>query len=364
MTDLLVLIQGIKSGQKITFFQGAGISTSAGIPDFRSAKTGLYANLEKFNLPYPEAVFDIDYFKKTPKPFYILAEELYPGKFDPTPFHFMLKVFQNHGLIKRVYTQNIDTLERIVGIDSELIVEAHGSFATNHCIKCGNEMSTLEIKKFMASNKIPQCKCKGLVKPDITFFGEGLPPRFFDKWEQDCHEVEIAIVAGTSLVVYPFASLPSEVEEGTLRVLINQEIVGDFNKQKDIVIIDDCDKTAEKIINLLGWKEELDAEKEKYVKEKHEKESYEKEKHEKEKHEKEKTSENKESVNVIDELTKGLEKIDIKKEDVDSKEKEITTESTEASLTEASSEKSPERSENDVDSPKSPLKDLKKGDKL
>jgi NAD-dependent SIR2 family protein deacetylase len=49
---------------------GAGISVSAGIPDFRSPGSGLYSQLEKYNLPEPEAVFDIKFFKKNPEPFF------------------------------------------------------------------------------------------------------------------------------------------------------------------------------------------------------------------------------------------------------------------------------------------------------
>jgi len=67
--------------RKVICLVGAGISTSAGIPDFRSPSTGLYANLEKYNLPYPEAIFEIGYFKKHPEPFFALAKELYPGQF-------------------------------------------------------------------------------------------------------------------------------------------------------------------------------------------------------------------------------------------------------------------------------------------
>ena len=60
------LIEGFKSNQfkNIVVMTGAGISVSAGIPDFRSPQTGLYANLQKYNLPTPEAIFDIKYFRK------------------------------------------------------------------------------------------------------------------------------------------------------------------------------------------------------------------------------------------------------------------------------------------------------------
>jgi hypothetical protein len=67
---------------KILVMTGAGISTAAGIPDFRSPGTGLYDNLQKYNLPDPQAVFQIDYLKENPKPFFLLAKELYPGNFN------------------------------------------------------------------------------------------------------------------------------------------------------------------------------------------------------------------------------------------------------------------------------------------
>uniref|UniRef100_A0A8C5EUQ1 NAD-dependent protein deacetylase sirtuin-3-like n=1 Tax=Gouania willdenowi TaxID=441366 RepID=A0A8C5EUQ1_GOUWI len=65
--------------KKVLVVAGAGISTASGIPDFRTPGTGLYANLEKFNVPYPEAIFNIDYFSNDPQPFFSLAKALYPG---------------------------------------------------------------------------------------------------------------------------------------------------------------------------------------------------------------------------------------------------------------------------------------------
>lgn len=255
-----LVVDAIRLGKRLTFFQGAGILTAAGIPDFRSPKTGLYANLAKFNLPFPEAVFDIDYFEENPLAFYALAHELYPGNFAPTKFHYFQKLLQDRGQLHRVYTQNIDTLERLAGIDGDLIVEAHGSFATNHCIKCSKEMDNATLKAIIDNHDIPRCSCGRLVKPDITFFGEGLPERFFDLWEEDGDAVEFAMVVGTSLQVHPFASLPEEVSRSVPRVLINNVRVGSFKRKKDAVIVGDIEDVVDKMVRKLGWEEELQKE--------------------------------------------------------------------------------------------------------
>ena len=90
----------------------------------------------KYNLPYPQAIFELEYLHQNPKPFFTLAKELYPGTFKPTPSHYFVRLLEQKGLLVRHYTQNIDTLERIAGIPEDKIVEAHGTFYTNHCLEC------------------------------------------------------------------------------------------------------------------------------------------------------------------------------------------------------------------------------------
>ncbi|KAM4752049.1 NAD-dependent protein deacetylase sirtuin-2 isoform 5-T5 [Cyanocitta cristata] len=283
---------------------GAGISTSAGIPDFRSPGTGLYSNLQSYNLPYPEAIFEIGFFKKHPEPFFALARELYPGQFKPTVCHYFMRLLQDKGLLLRCYTQNIDTLERVAGLDPELLVEAHGTFFTSHCLRpsCRQPYglawmrgrggsgdppewlrgcSSLCCYKGVTAERIfsslvPKCeKCQGLVKPDIVFFGENLPSRFFALLESDFEKVDLLLIMGTSLQVQPFASLISRVPTNTPRLLINKEKTGqsdplmslmgfggmDFDSDKayrDVAWLGDCDSGCLALAELLGWKEDLE----------------------------------------------------------------------------------------------------------
>lgn len=256
------LAEYIKSGQveKVCVMTGAGISTSAGIPDFRSPDTGLYANLARLNLPYAEAVFDINYFRQNPEPFYTLAHELYPGKYRPTITHSFIRLLHEKGLLLKHFTQNIDCLDREAGVPGDKIVEAHGSFARQSCIECGMAYPEDELKAHVHAKTIPRCEsCKGLVKPEIVFFGEQLPADFF-KNRMLPFESDLIIVLGTSLTVQPFASLPGMVRETTPRVLINKERVGGFGSQNDdVLLIGDCDDGVKRLAEACGWLDELEA---------------------------------------------------------------------------------------------------------
>jgi NAD-dependent histone deacetylase SIR2 len=256
--------QHIKDGKatRIVVLTGAGVSTSAGIPDFRSPETGLYANLAKLDLPYAEAVFDISYFRNNPNPFYALAHELYPGKFRPTVAHAFIALLAKKELLHMLFTQNIDCLERVAGVPGEKIVEAHGSFATQRCIECKTEFPDDMMKAAIANAEVPHCtvpQCNGLVKPDIVFFGEPLPDSFREN-SPKISQANLVLILGTSLSVQPFASLPGFVLEGVPRVLINLERVGGIgSRPDDVCILSDCDEGIRHLADALGWRKELEA---------------------------------------------------------------------------------------------------------
>ncbi|RGP63007.1 nad-dependent histone deacetylase sir2 [Fusarium longipes] len=261
--SLAAVAEYIKSGRskRIVVLTGAGISTAAGIPDFRSPGTGLYANLARLNLPYAEAVFDISYFREHPEPFYVLANELYPGKFHPTVSHAFIALLARKGLLQMLFTQNIDCLERVAGVPSDKIIEAHGSFAKQRCIECKEEYPDDKMKEHVFGGIVPHCDkdgCEGLVKPDIVFFGEPLP-KAFDNNTFQVVMADLVLVVGTSLSVYPFAALPGLAQEGKPRVLFNMEQVGQLGSRSDDVIeLGDCDAGIRKFADELGWRDELE----------------------------------------------------------------------------------------------------------
>ena len=111
---------------------------------------------------------------------YTLAHDLQPGKFRPTLTHSFVRLIYEKDLLLACFTQNIDTLERRAGIPEAKLIEAHGSFATHHCIECRAEYDNDSMMHAVEQKKIPKCRsCQGYVKPDIVFFGEGVSsPRF------------------------------------------------------------------------------------------------------------------------------------------------------------------------------------------
>ena len=290
--DLAGVAEYIKEGKcrNVIVMAGAGISVSAGIPDFRTPGTGLYDNLAKYDLPDPTAVFNIEFFKNNPAPFYQLAKELFPGQYQPTPTHNFIRLLHEHGLLRRCFTQNIDSLEAEAGVPKDKIVAAHGNFDSATCIATGEKVPVDEVHEAIMAGPdgytAINAKYGGLVKPDIVFFGEKLPDRFYqlagfpgfgEPCVSDFEECDLLIVLGTSLVVQPFASLIDRVPASCPRLLLNREVVAKFNpimllmghdagfrfgdatNYRDACYLANCDDAVKELAMLLDWGDELDA---------------------------------------------------------------------------------------------------------
>jgi len=195
----------IKETKKICLLSGAGISTNAGIPDFRGPK-GLYhtAGIEN-----PERIFDISYFYRDPSLFYRFHREFLKAleRVKPTFAHQFFAKLEEKGKLIGIITQNIDSLHQRAG--SKKVYEIHGGVWESYCTKCGKRYDYEEGVKKTFEEDIPHCDdCGGVIKPDIVFFGE--PVKYLDKCIQLARESDLFFVVGSSLVVTPAALIPSE----------------------------------------------------------------------------------------------------------------------------------------------------------
>jgi NAD-dependent deacetylase len=212
-------IDKIIETRNLVVLTGAGVSTDSGIPDFRS-ESGTYTRWDK------NRVFDLNYFHSHPEYFWKYAkEELYMihDKL-PNRTHTLLASLEKYGNLKAVITQNIDNLHQKAG--NVKVVELHGSIENARCLSCGNPYTLYAIQEKLANMVVPLCdRCQGLIKPNIVFFGESLDTRNIEQAVQLCSQADIFLVMGSSLVVYPAASLPIIAKKsGALLGIVNREV--------------------------------------------------------------------------------------------------------------------------------------------
>ncbi|XP_063687297.1 uncharacterized protein LOC134820699 [Bolinopsis microptera] len=242
----------------IIIMAGAGISTASGIPDFRSPGTGLYYNTKKYNVSNPTDVFDLKYFNRNPNPFLDIIRDFIRSEKQPNSIHKFCKTLESHGVLLRMYTQNIDGLEKKCGISSTKLVEAHGTLESASCCKCFAPHSPSWTEKMILAHKVPSCRrksCSGYVKPDVVMFGEELPKKFY-LYPKDFQKCDLLIIMGTSLNVEPFSELVDAVPRKCPRVLLNRDAVGPFadsRRKNDIFVPGDILESLKQVIKLAGW---------------------------------------------------------------------------------------------------------------
>lgn len=221
--------RGLREGRykNVIVMAGAGMSTGAGLPDFRTPGTGLYDQLRDRGIEDPHDLFDLEFFKENPSPFHHLALEMLPDDVAPTRMHALVAELERRGLLLRCFTQNIDGLELKAGVSTERLVQAHGGFHSASCIRCHANHDVAEHERLLRDAQTPRCAaCGGLVKFDVVFFGEGLPARFYHRMREDFPSCDLLLIVGTSLQVEPFAGLVDQAPLECPRVLINRDPVG------------------------------------------------------------------------------------------------------------------------------------------
>jgi NAD-dependent histone deacetylase SIR2 len=258
----------LQERRNIMVITGAGISTSLGIPDFRSKNTGFYSRLLAMGYEEPEQVFDIHNFDEDPRTFYALAGDIVPDLDRWTPTHEFIRLLQDRDKLLTNYTQNIDNVEANAGIRKDKLIQCHGSWATATCRKCKFNVPGEDIFDAVRAQKPAECKrCleelaaqkpglkrkrtsngngarkkrssdedsesdgaydipqPGIMKPDITFFGEALPDNFFDRLKDvDREKVDLVIVMGTSMKVAPVSEIPNFVPRDVPQIYISRDV--------------------------------------------------------------------------------------------------------------------------------------------
>lgn len=196
---------------------GAGISVPSGIPDFRSANTGLWS---KNN---PMEVASLTAFRHTPERFFNwlrpLAREMWAAQ--PNPAHFGLARLEQVGKLKAVITQNIDGLHQRAG--SQAVIEVHGSMETLSCLNCRQHFPAQAFAEtFIQQAQMPRCpNCNALVKPDIVLFEELLPVQAWQQAQAHAEQADLVLVIGSSLEVTPAANLPLYALDHGAQLIIN-----------------------------------------------------------------------------------------------------------------------------------------------
>ena len=231
----------IGKSNNIVFFGGAGVSTESNIPDFRS-NSGLYKSKNKFKYP-PEYMLSHTFFMDHTKEFYeyykstMIYKEAKPNK-----AHIALAELEKQGKLKAVITQNIDGLHQLAG--SANVLELHGSIYRNYCMKCHK---FFELDYIINALNVPYCdNCGGIVKADVVLYEEGLDTDTIDKSVNHISNSDVFIIGGTSLSVYPAASLV-DYYRGNKLILINKSETH-FDKRALLTFNDNIGEVLGKVI--------------------------------------------------------------------------------------------------------------------
>jgi NAD-dependent deacetylase len=210
------LAEMLREARSAVVLTGAGVSVPSGIPDFRSPGTGIW---EKVN---PMEVAHIDAFRREPDRFWQFYGDRFASLVDkqPNDAHFAIAELERRGLVRGVVTQNVDRLHRKAG--SQNVIEVHGSIEWSVCPECGGRVSLERVIEVMAEHPgAPECTaCIAPLKPNVVLFGEMLPEDALSDAYALAAEADLIVCVGSSLEVFPVASLPGVTRDAGGRIAL------------------------------------------------------------------------------------------------------------------------------------------------
>lgn len=212
----------LRDAERIVILSGAGLSTGAGIPDFRGPQ-GLWTKD-----PLAERISTLSWYLGDPevrKKAWQYRAESPIWDATPTSAHLAIVELERAERLRGIVTQNTDGLHQLAGSSPGLVHEVHGSARTWRCEECRTTGPMTDmIVRVRAGEEDPHCDCGGIVRATTILFEEALNPDVLDA-AVGCAEICDAIVAvGTGLAVHPVAGLfPYAIAHGALGVIVNGE---------------------------------------------------------------------------------------------------------------------------------------------
>jgi len=212
----------IDAARRVVLFTGAGISTESGIPDYRSAGTGLWTKMKP--TMFQDFVASDAVRQESWRRLFSGDRKMQTAK--PNKGHDAVAKLIRDGKATAVITQNVDNLHQDAGVDADRVIELHGNVSYAKCLDCGTryEMADLE-QQFNATGRVAPCgRCGGIVKPATISFGQAMPEREMQRAQAQTLNCDLFIVVGSSLVVYPAAGFPELAKQlGAKLVIVNRE---------------------------------------------------------------------------------------------------------------------------------------------
>jgi len=233
----------IATSDQIVVFTGAGFSAESGISTFRGAG-GLWSKYD----PYIYANIDV-FMQDSTYYWNFFKDERYPviKKAKPNDGHYVLVELEKIGKLYRVITQNIDGLHQEAG--SSNVIELHGTTRKINCMNCDKKYTMDEAYNLLQKELPPKCTCGGNLKPGTVLFGEPLPQVALEMAKLAAKNCDLFLVLGSSLVVYPAASMPRIAKKnGASLVIINIDPTP-FDEVADLVINESASKILSAVID-------------------------------------------------------------------------------------------------------------------